>query len=230
MRLEDALRTNAPTTWDPDTQVSLFDNLDPAFVGDFWAGMFSMSTWTARVVASSVDFTGTRRFLDVGGGGTPYGIVLCQQNPELRATVYDLPQACEFARGKITEAGLGDRIEVVEGDFFVDAALPGGHDTILLSMILHDWAEPECRAILDKCWRALPPGGRLMISELLVDDTKDGPVDAALMSIHMLVETFGRNYTESEYTRWLTDTGFDKIHTIRFEALSANGVVIGTKA
>ncbi len=72
---------------------------------------------------------------------------------------------------------------------------PVGHDAILLSMILHDWGEDRDRAILQKCWAALPSGGMVIISELLVNDEKTGPPAAALMSLNMLVETEGRNYT-----------------------------------
>jgi hypothetical protein len=38
----------------------------------------------------------------------------------------------------VKDAGLAERIETVAGDFFADSSLPGGYDTILLSMILHD--------------------------------------------------------------------------------------------
>jgi SAM-dependent methyltransferase len=229
MRLEEALRENRPTSYDANGQTSLFDNPDPSFVRGFWEGMYSLSIWTARVFAEHVEFGDDSRVLDVGGGGAPYDIVLCQRYPGLRATVYDLPQVAGFAREKISAAGLSDRIRVAEGNFLTDPDLPGGHDTIILSMILHDWGVPECRLILEKCLRALPPGGRVVISELLVDDTKDGPLDATLMSIHMLVETFGRNYTAHEYTTWLTEVGFERVRTTRFAALSANGAVIAHK-
>ena len=65
------------------------------------------------------------------------------------------------------------------GDFLEDPSLPGGHDTVMLSMVLHDWAEPRCRTILEKCWAALPRGGRVVIAELLVDDERTGPPPAA---------------------------------------------------
>ena len=115
------------------------------------------------------------------------------------------------------------------GDFFADSSLPGGHDTILLSMILHDWAEDRCRAILQKCWAALPSGGQVIIAELLVNDARTGPPAAALMSLNMLVETEGRNYTPAEYGAWLGDLGFQDIRTVWFEAAGANGAVIGRK-
>jgi hypothetical protein len=52
---------------------------------------------------------------------------------------------------------------------------------------------------------------------------------AALMSLNMLIETEGRNYTPAEYSAWLTAAGFCCIETVWFGALAANGAVIGRK-
>jgi hypothetical protein len=49
------------------------------------------------------------------------------------------------------------------------------------------------------------------------------------MSLNMLVETQGRNYTPGEYSAWLDDLGFRDIRTVWFEAPGANGAVIGRK-
>ena len=99
-----------------------------------------------------------------------------------------------------------------------------------MSMIMHDWSEPEDREILRKCYEALPSGGMVVISELLVNDEKTGPAPAALMSLNMLIETEGgRNYTPSEYAEWLTELGFGNIRTVWFEAAGANGAVLAYK-
>ena len=229
-RLTEAIRTNKPTTWDPDRQSSLFDGEDPQLLAVFWEAMHSLSTFTARTLGAAVDLGDAARLLDVGGGSGAYDIELCRLYPHLTATVYDLPQVTAIAAEKIKQANLSERITTVAGDFFADTSIPDGHDTILLSMIMHDWAEERCRAILRKCWAALPTGGQLIISELLVNDERTGPPSAALMSLNMLVETEGRNYTPSEYTRWLHDIGFEDVHTVWFEAPGANGAVIATKS
>ena len=228
-RLTEAIRTNRPTTWDPDRQRSIFDGEDPLLLAVFWEAMHSLSTFTARALGEAVDLSGARRLLDVGGGSAAFDIELCRLYPDLTATVYDLPKVTDIAAGKVKEAGVADRIDTVAGDFFTDPALPGGYNTILLSMILHDWAEERCRTILQKCWAALPSGGQVIIAELLVNDARTGPPPAALMSLNMLVETEGRNYTPAEYEAWLTDIGFQDIYTIWFEAAGANGAVIGRK-
>ena len=228
-RLAEAIRTNRPTTWDPDRQSSIFDGEDPALLAVFWEAMHSLSIFTARTLGEAVDLRGARKLLDVGGGSAAFDIELCRLYPDLSATVYELPAVVDIAAGKVKEAGLAERIATVAGDFFADSALPRGYDTILLSMILHDWAEDRCREILQKCWAALPSGGQVIVAELLVNDARTGPPAAALMSLNMLVETEGRNYTPAEYSAWLGELGFQDVRTVWFEAAGANGAVIGRK-
>jgi hypothetical protein len=154
---------------------------------------------------------------------------LCRRYPNLRATVFDLPPVCEIASTKVVAAGSQDRIAVSPGDFLADPELPAGYDVMLLSMIMHHWTPEQDLAILRKCFAALPPGGRIVISELLVNDDKTGPPAAALMSLNMLVEAAGRNYTAAEYERWLHATGFVDVQMVSFEAPGANGAVLARK-
>lgn len=229
-KLAEALRTNRPTTWDPTAQQSLFECEDPLMLAVFWEAMHSLSIFTARVLGDAIDFSRFARVLDVGGGSGAYDIELCRRYPHLSATVFDLPFVTELAEAKVRAAGLDGRITMAAGDFFADAALPEGHDVILLSMIMYDWSEQHDREILRKCYEALPSGGAVIICELLVNDELTGPPAAALMSLNMLVETErGCNYTPAQYAAGLTDTGFRDIHTVWFEAAGANGAVIGYK-
>src|SRR5947208_4430520 len=195
-KLTEALRTNRPTTWDPAVQSSMFDGEDPTVLALFWEAMHSLSTMTARTLGEAVDRSHFRRLLDIGGGSGAYDIELCKQYGELRATVFDLPHVAAIAAGKIAEAGLTDRIEAAGGSFFDH--LPADHDVHLLSMILHDWDEAKNRALLGRRFEALPSGGAVVISEVLVNDGRTGPEPAALMRLNMLNETEGRNYTPTE--------------------------------
>lgn len=228
-RLTEAVRTNRPTSWNPDEQAHMFDSEDPVLLALFWEAMHALSTFTARELGAHVDLSTATALLDVGGGSGAYDIELCRRYPDLRATVFDLPQVCEIASTKIADAGYADRITSAPGDFLADAELPAGHDVVLLSMIMHDWTPEQDLALLRKCHAALPSGGRIVISELLVNDEKTGPPAAALMSLNMLVETVGRNYTAAEYGQWLRATGFVDVQTVSFEAPGANGVVVARK-
>jgi hypothetical protein len=228
--LTEAVRTNRPTSWNPDEQAHLFDSEDPELLALFWEAMHSLSTLTARELGAHFDLSASTALLDVGGGSGAYDIELCRRYPNLRATVFDLPPVCEIASKKIVAAGDEDRIAVAPGDFLADPELPAGHDVVLLSMIMHDWTPEQDLAILRKCFAALPPDGRIVISELLVNDEKTGPPAATLMSLNMLVETVGgRNYTAEEYEQWLHATGFVDVQTVSFEAPGANGAVLARK-
>jgi hypothetical protein len=229
-RLTDALREDRPLTWDPQTQDSLFTAEDPVMLRMFWEAMHSLSTFTAEALADAYDFGRHSRLLDVGGGSAAFPIMLCQRYPDLSATVFDLSHVCDIATGKIKMAGLVESIDTVAGDFQADEALPAGYDAALLSNILHDWDEETCRILLRKIHDALDPGGALIVCEVMLNPERTGPPDAALMGMNMLVETEGgRNYSETELTTWLEESGFTDVRLLRFEAAGANGAVIGEK-
>jgi azi5 len=225
IRAGSAVKSNFPSKVIPNYEKNMFDvGQRPDF---FWDGLFAYSTITARALVGAIDLSGAR-LLDVGGGTGAFVIELCRSFPDLVATVYDLPHVCDKATEKISAACLADRINTKPGDFF-DEELPSGYNTMLLSMILHDWDESTNGALLEKCFRALPPGGRVLVSELILDDDRTGPLDAALMSMNMLVGTWGRNYTESEYVGWLQEAGFREVRTVRYDGAGANGVLVGVK-
>jgi hypothetical protein len=230
-RVVEALRTNRPTTWSSDNQnAALFDKDDAVMMSMFWEAMHSISTFTARSLGEALDFKAHRRLLDVGGGSAAFPIELCRRYRHLRATVYDLPHVCEIAAGKIRRAELSESIGTVAGDFQRDAALPGGHDVILLSLILHDWDEDTDRNLLAKCYAALPSGGAIIVCELMLNPERTGPPAAALMGMNMLIETEGgKNYSETEYATWLADAGFTGARTVQLQAAGATAAVVAYK-
>ena len=229
-RIGEALRTDRPLTWDPDKQRSLFDTAEPGMLEMFWEAMHSCSIFTARALGGAYNFTPHKRMLDLGGGSGAFPIALCQMYTHLEATIYDLAHVCPIARAKVASANLAHRVDVMDGDFITNAELPSGYDVILLSMILHDADEATNRTLLRKCHDALFPGGVVIISELLLDDDRTGPAEAALMGLNMVVETkSGRNYSEGEYSRWLSVLGFTNVHRIDFEAPGSNGAIVGKK-
>ncbi len=84
----------------------------------FLMGMFNNAMELAPHFAKEIDLSGRKRFLDFGGGPGTYAIHFCQENPEMTATVFDLPTTAPFAERTIARFGLSDRIE------FAKAATP----------------------------------------------------------------------------------------------------------
>ncbi len=225
-RLTESLKTNRAQTWGDNP--GLFEAMaaNPEEQRIFTNAMQSLSVMAGRAAAEAFDFSKHRQLLDVGGGSGAYSIEAAKRWPHLKAVVYDIAPALEIARGKIAEAGVSKRVHTQQGDFFKEE-LPKGSDAILLSMILHDWTPEKDLMILQKCYHALPSGGAIIVSELMMDDDKTGPPPAALMSLNMLIETEGRNYTWAEYTQWLEQSGFRNIRRIPIQSPGANGLLIG---
>jgi len=227
-RLPEAIKTNRAQTWGDQPGIFEAMSANPEEQRIFTEGMHSFSVQSGEAVAAAFDFLPYAHLLDVGGGSGAYCIEAARRYPHLRATVFDLPTALEIAREKIAEAAFSDRITTHPGDFF-NEALPKGADVVLLSMILHDWTPEKNRVILKRCFDALPSGGAVIVSELMMNDEKTGPASAALMSLNMLIETEGRNYTWGEYTQWLKDVGFREIQRVPVVSPGANGLLIGRK-
>ena len=160
----------------------------------------------APVLAANVNLDAAKLLLDVGGGTGIYSIALLQKNPHLRAIVWDRPEVLKVTAEFAAAYGVSERLECRAGDMFTDA-IPEGADVVLLSNILHDWDVPECRQLVQRCASALPPGGRLLIHDALLNDDQDGPLPVALYSAALYSLTEGRAYSRAEYAIWLTEAG-----------------------
>lgn len=156
----------------------------------------------APVLAERVSLDGVRTLLDVGGGSGIYSIAWLRRHPALRAVVWDRPEVLKVAREMAEQYGVADRLECVPGDMFVDP-VPSA-DVVLLSNILHDWDEPECRTLVERCAASLPSSGRLLIHDVLLNDDHSGPLPIALYSAALFALTEGRAYSGREFQAWLT--------------------------
>ncbi|MGX2998743.1 methyltransferase [Streptomyces sp. JNUCC 64] len=177
----------------------------------FHAAMASFTRRTARAVAAAYDFTGAGSLTDVGGGlGTLVAEILAR-TPDATGTVFDLPQLAEPARAALAGAGLGDRADVVSGDFF--AAVPGA-DTLLLSWILHDWDDARSLEILRNCRAAQRTGhGRLLLVEAVLPERPHDDL-ATSLDLVMLFGLGGRERREAEYDALLDAAGYRRVRTI----------------
>ena len=99
----------------------------------------------------------------------------------------------------------------MEGDFKVND-IGKGYDLILVSQIFHAFSVKENLSLLNKCWEALKPNGRVVVQEFPINESRTLPQGSSLFSVNMLVGTEnGRCYTPEEMRRWLIQTGFKKI-------------------
>ena len=154
-----------------------------------------------------------QRLLDVAGGSGSLCCGIAAHHPEIRCTLLDLPAVCAIAEENIARYGLDDRIRAVPGDMFRDP-WPGGHDGVLFGNIFHDWDPERCRRLARTAFESLEPGGMVFLHEMLLDETKDGPLLVACFSINMLLYEHGKQYTLSELRAFLEEAGFEDVAAV----------------
>jgi hypothetical protein len=157
--------------------------------------------------AAAVDFAGAGVVVDVGGGAGHLLAHVLTAQAHLRGVLFERPHVLAAARRTLAAHGCLDRCELVAGDFM--ERIPGGGDVYLLSRILHDWPDEQCRTILDNCRASMQAGGRLLIIERPIPANGAAGL-ARAWDIHMLVNTSsGRERTHAQYRDLLAATGFE---------------------
>jgi len=222
-QLDESVRTGEPV------RNRLSHDGDDIEKESFLLGMFNLARQTAPTIVEQIDLKNRSRLLDLGGGPGTYAIHFCWKNPDLRATIFDLPSSQKIAENTIENFGLEDRINFIAGDFH-DDLLHGSYDVAWLSHILHSDDETACSNLLAKTVDALEPGGELLIQEFILDDSRDRPLFPALFSLNMLVGTpHGKAYSEGEIRQMLSSTGLEHIERLPTELPNGAGIIRGTK-
>lgn len=178
------------------------------------AFMHSHSVAASKAVARLPVFGEVASMLDVGGGSGVFAIEQARQWPGLSATILEIDTMCEAAQAYIDRAGMGERVSTVAVDMFRHD-WPTGHDAHFFSNIFHDWSEKTNSLLAEKCFAALPSGGRIMLHEILMDDEGTGPLIAAAFSMLMLLGTRGKQYTFAELRVILESAGFVDVEAQR---------------
>jgi predicted O-methyltransferase YrrM len=180
----------------------------------------------ADIIASAIDWNGAAQLLDVGSGPATYPIALCKRFPKLHATIFDLPTTLKFTQRYVRESGMDDRIRLVAGDYRKDA-IPGSYDIIFLSNIIHGESEQENYSLVGKLAGHLKQGGRLVIKDHILDETRASPPVGALFSLLMLLTTTGgRCYSLSEITSWMERAGLSHVQQIDLPPPLTSSLVI----
>jgi len=188
--------------------------------GDDWttafiAAMHRNALLRAPIVLKAIQIEKVKTMLDVGGGSGAYSIAFAQANGKLKAEVFDLPSVIPLAQRHINEAGLEKRVIARAGDFR-KGDLGADFDLIFISAICHMNGPEDNRDLFKKSFKALVPGGQIVVQDFILEPDRTAPRSAAIFAINMLVGTLhGGTYTEEEYSTWLRESGFVDVRRIR---------------
>jgi hypothetical protein len=191
-----------------------FTGMSKDELGGFLRGLHGGSVATGRSMAKLPQFAEAKTMIDVGGGSGGLAIGLCQEHPQLQATVIDLPSVVPIAAELVEEAGLSDRISVKTADV-LDQPLDGKYDVATARALFQVLSADQCKKAAKNISAGIVPSGTLFVIGFITDDSRVSPLTPVGMNV-TFVNMFdnGQAYTESEYRGWLSDAGFDDISRV----------------
>jgi len=178
---------------------------------DFIGAMHNFSVPVAAEVVGRLQPLEFSHLLDIGGASGTWTMAFLDAVPEARATLFDLPDVIAMAEQRLSDAGLGDKVTLVPGDFYADD-LPVGVDLAWLGAICHQNSRQQNRELFGKIHKAVTDDGVVVIRDVVMDPSHISPEIGALFAVNMLVATEGGNaYTLDEYREDLSEAGFDDV-------------------
>ncbi len=183
----------------------------------------------AEVLATALDWKQVTDLLDIGSGPATYPIHLCRRFPKLRATIFDLPGTLKITERYVREAGLESRIKLASGDYRSDP-IPGHHDVIFLSNVIHGESDDENQRLMTKVAANLKSGGRIIIKDHILDETRANPPVGAIFSLLMLLTTAsGRCYSFNEVKSWFENAGLHGVLQVDLPPPLTSSLIIAAK-
>jgi ubiquinone/menaquinone biosynthesis C-methylase UbiE len=201
--LEDLARTGKPVE---RPQIHLGE--DPSRTRTFVMSMHGRALGIGRAIVPSLDLSGRKRLLDIGGGPGTYSVLIARANPEISCTVLDLPAVAAIASELIQQQQMSERVRTLPGDYRT-ASFPGGNDAIIIFGVLHQESEESVRDILRRAYSALAPNGVIYIMDMMTDRTRTAPAFSALFAINMaLTAEHGWVFSDADLKSWMEEAGF----------------------
>ncbi|MFN3420575.1 MAG: methyltransferase [Armatimonadota bacterium] len=186
-----------------------------------WAMHGIAANGVGQWLAENLDLSDRRLLLDVGGGPGTYSVILCQKFPKLKAVIWDLPRTLVIAKEVVKRFGMEERITLQEGDWNKDE-FGSGYDCLLMSNILHGHGS-QASMKLAKAFRALEPGGLLIIHDFLLNDEKSGPLPAALFNLMVGA------YSVREMLTVVENAGFRNVRLVAYHSKRGAGLVTAVR-
>ncbi len=204
-RLADFAKTGRPVE-----RPSLHLGDDAARTRTFAMSMRSRAMAIGRGVIPLLDLGGATRLLDLAGGPGAYAELIAKAFPSLGVVTVDLPAISAVAKECVAQAGLDGRIECRSGDYHSDEYESSAYDAVTIFGALHQESPTDIVDILGRAYRALRPGGKLYVLDMMTDATHTAPKFSALFAVNMALTTEnGWVFSDVELKGWMEKAGFE---------------------
>ena len=164
--------------------------------------------------------------LDVGSGLGAFSIGFLERFPQARATLLDMSSVLEYAAKNHKGQAYSSRLQYQPGNI-LEAWEPSQKQfrLVILSNIIHAFAEAEVGHILSQATARLAEDGLLLIHDFFMEHNPD---KATLSDLNMLANTYnGRVYTAAWLRQQLQSNGLNVTELVPLQ--SDTGVLVAAK-
>lgn len=152
-----------------DNDVERFSNLDTGQLSTIDAKIsLELITEAARRIIPTAE-----NLLDIGCGAGNYSLMMLSKLPNLTCTLVDLSKPMlDKAFERVSRATVKN-VKIMQGDIREVLLNENQFDIILAGAVLHHLRDDrDWETTFDKLYKLLKPGGCLMISDLVTQDTE----------------------------------------------------------
>lgn len=194
----------------------------------FSRAMIDISRTNFKEVAKKIPVAKSNtKLLDLGGSHGLYSIELCERNPNLKATIVDLPPVKKYADACIAKNNASKNVSFLPSDFMKDE-LPKGVDIILAFNIIHGLNPTENETLAQKVFKSLNNGGMYIILDQIKGiggSSQMSKATTSYMALNLLHQAGGKTYSKSEIDTFTNKVGFKKTELKKLNA-PGFGIVI----
>ncbi|MEU2182052.1 demethylpremithracinone o-methyltransferase [Streptomyces thermolilacinus] len=226
-RFADALRDGKATSGRDITAGAVVEeqpDLDRA--RRFLDHMDTFNQFVAGELSRVLDWSRWTTFVDVGGARGNVAAQLVRDHPHLRGSVFDVPGVEPLFDEHMAARGTTGRVGFVGGDFFTDP-LPTA-DVLLYGHILHDHPEESRKRLLGQAFRALPPGGTLLVYDAMLDDRSEAGAYLQSLVCSVILDG-GSEYRVRDISAWAEETGFTVERVIPLDTMTHDRLFVARK-
>lgn len=152
-----------------DNDVERFANLDTGQLStiDAKISLELITEASKRIVPDA------KNLLDVGCGGGNYSLMMLSKIPNLNCTLVDLSKPMLNKAFERVSQQTSEKVEALQGDIREVELAENYFDIILAGAVLHHLRDDmDWETTFEKLFKLLKPGGCLMISDLITQDTE----------------------------------------------------------
>jgi tRNA (cmo5U34)-methyltransferase len=151
-----------------DNDVERFSNLDTGQLStiDAKISLELITEAAKRIVPNATNL------LDIGCGAGNYSLMMLSKLPNLNCTLVDLSKPMLDRAYQRVSQQTNKNVEILQGDIREVGLKENHYDIILAGAVLHHLRDDkDWETTFAKLYRLLKPGGCLMISDLITQDT-----------------------------------------------------------